>query len=146
MQLNHDTLHDTMTVTENLKLPKILKDKHTVTMKALFAQNFNRFFHAIDRKLQQLFEAGLIDYNTRYWFDRRDPRRNFVESGPQVLTLEELEAGFAICILPLILSAFVFVVEWMVTFKDLLITQIIFESFLRWQHRSLLIRINKSSR
>lgn len=98
-------------------------------MKAFLVQNFNRLYLTIDRKLQQLSEAGLIDYNTRFWYDRRDPKRNSVEDGPQVLTLGELEAGFVICIAPLIFSAFVFAVEWMISLKYFLIVRTIFQKF-----------------
>lgn len=81
---------------------------------ALQVINFHRLYHVIDKKIQQLLEGGLIGYNMRYWNERRDLKRLVAEGGPQLLTLQDLEAGFIICMVPLVVSGLVFVLEVMI--------------------------------
>lgn len=47
----------------------------------------------------------------------------------KVLILEESEAGFVVCIVPLVISILVFAFEWFIRAKDLLVHHLIFVSF-----------------
>lgn len=96
----------------------------------LFLRFYDFLFEIFDRKLQQYVEADLVNYNIRRWKDRANP--NFFEEIKEpfaVLTLDELEAGFVVCLVPLVLSIFVFAIEWMPTSKDLLVFLFIFKKY-----------------
>lgn len=111
MQQQLDTLFVMVSEPGRKIFPKILKERYGISMKALIAPNYHRLYHVIDAKLQQLLEAGLIDYSLRYWNDKWNPKRFVAEDGPQVLTLKDLEAGFVVSLVPLIISVVIFACE-----------------------------------
>lgn len=108
-------------------VPELLKDRFSGNYYCLFTKINHRFIQTLAKKLQQFVEAGLLDYNSRYWFDKTDPKRVEVETGPQVLTLNELEAGFVVCMVPLAISIIAFGLEWLPTLKDLIVFSFIFK-------------------
>lgn len=81
----------------------------------------------LPKKLQQLNEAGLIEYYMRYYFDAVSKIVLRTESGSKVLTLEELEAGFVVCMIPMGISLVAFCIEWLITLKHLTVYQFIFK-------------------
>lgn len=89
--------------------PKLLEDRFLSTRKSLVFEQFHYMFKIFDRKLQQYIEADLINYNNREWFEEHNPKKHEEYKEPfKVLTLGELEAGFAVCMAPLVLSILVF--------------------------------------
>lgn len=97
---------------------------------ALLSPPTNFLFETFDRKLQQYIEADLINYNVRAWKEKLNFKRFQTFKEPfAVLTLAELEAGFVICVTPLVLSVFVFLAEWIPTLKNLIVFHIIFKKY-----------------
>lgn len=98
--------------------------------RALMFNTQHHFFEVFDRKLQQYIEAGLVRYNMRTYIERSDPKKFEKHEKPYaVLALGELEAGFVVCMLPLVLSILVFSIEWIPTLKDLIVALFIFKNF-----------------
>lgn len=110
--------------------PTLLKDHSEVESRSFAFKPFHFFFDVFDRKLQQYVEADLISYNSRKWNEENDPKGFQRHKKPfAVLSLEKLEAGFVVCVLPFAFSIFVFGVEWIVTLKDLAVFIIIFKNY-----------------
>lgn len=112
------------------KPPQLLKERFMLEARALIFEPFHFLFDAFDRKLQQYIEADLINYNLKDFHERADPKKFEEFNEPfAVLTLEELEAGFVVCMIPLVLSIFVFGFEWLRTMKDLVVFLFIFKKY-----------------
>lgn len=110
--------------------PKLLKERFLLESSAIQFPHHHFLYEIFDRKLQQYIEANLIDYNNRYFDEINNPKRYETYSEPfAVLTFAELEAGFSICLMPLVLSIFLFVAEWMPALKDLMIFLVIFKKY-----------------
>lgn len=122
-----------MQIRENLNRiepPKLLSERFTLEVRALSFDPLNPLFDIFDRKLQLYVEGGFVLYNTREWNDASNPKKFEVFKEPfAVLTIEELEAGFVVCLIPLLLSMFIFCIEWMPTLKDLLVFMSIFNNY-----------------
>lgn len=85
-------------------------------------------FDVFDRKLQQYIEADLISYNAQ--MDWNNPKKYEEYTEPfAILTLGELEAGFVVCLVPLLFSIVVFILEWLATMKDLVVFLFIFKKY-----------------
>jgi hypothetical protein len=66
------------------------------------------YLEFLDTKVNQVKEAGLMDY----WISKSIKKpMPMEESGPEVLTLQQLEIGFVIWLMIIGFSSFVFVVE-----------------------------------
>lgn len=110
--------------------PKLLKDRHYLEAKGLIFPSHHFLFEIFDRKLQQYIEADLINYNLREWVEWNNPKTyKTAEETFAVLTLGELEAGFVISIVPLVLSIVVFFIEWIPTLKNLVVFLFIFNEY-----------------
>lgn len=99
--------------------PKQLSQPYMLEVRALFFPPHHPFYEVIDKKLQQLIEGGLIGHYRRQFFESRD-----IEYGVRtkidefkVLTLEELEAGFAVSLIPLAVCFSVFCIECLTQIK-----------------------------
>lgn len=112
------------------ELPERLKDRYMLENRALMLEPSNFFFDIFDRKLQEYIEADLINYNVKKERELDNPKKfqKFVEPFA-VLTLGELEAGFVMSLLPLAFSCLVFGIEWVLTFKDLIVFLFIFKKY-----------------
>lgn len=110
--------------------PKLLRDRFSHLYRGLDFPPNHFLFENFDRKLQHYIEADLINYNTRSYYEEFFPEKFETFKEPfAVLTLGELEAGFVVCLVPLVLSVFVFFIEWLSIVKDLIVFSIIFEKF-----------------
>lgn len=108
----------------------LLKQRYDLEAQALVFPFHHLLLDVFDQKLQQYIEGGLVDQSLWNINIRLDPRKYKVHKDSfSKLTLGELEAGFVICIAPLLLSIFVFGCEWIPTLKDLLLSVIIFEKY-----------------
>lgn len=111
--------------------PMLLKKRFMLEARALLFPRNHFLYESFDQKLQQYIEADLINYNVRYFSEGfYDPKKMEQNEEPfAVLTLEQLEAGFVVCITPLVLSVFVFAFEWIPTLKDLIVFLYIFKKY-----------------
>lgn len=112
------------------KAPKLLTERYMLQQDVLFFPQRHFLFEVFDRKIQQLSEAGLIDYYVEKVNEGWNPKKLEQHKKPfKVLTLGELEAGFMVSIAPLALSLLVFCIEWIVAMKDLLVFHFTFEAY-----------------
>lgn len=86
------------------------------------------FYEIVKRNIKQLLEAGLIDFYAKYFFE---PYEQFVEpkDDAQVLTLKELEGGFVVICVSLLICVIVFCLEWIFKLKDLILKSAILKSY-----------------
>lgn len=110
--------------------PKLLKDRLMLELKALRIEKHNPFFEAFDRKLQQYIQAGLNGYNSKEFDEENNPEKFEKYKEPfAVLTLNELEAGFVVCIVPFVFSILAFGLEWLPTLKNLIVFLFVFKKY-----------------
>lgn len=110
--------------------PELLPDRYMLEYRALLLPTHNFLFDIFDRKLQRYIEADLINYNNRRWYESFAQKMIVKhEEKFAVLNLRELEAGFVVCMAPLFLGILVFLVEWMITFKNLMVFMCIFDKY-----------------
>lgn len=72
---------------------------------------FSPFLEAFNEKIDWMISSGLPQFWHNNFVNPRNLKRIPEEIGPQVLTMDHLEIAFKVCLSPLILSVFVFVVE-----------------------------------
>lgn len=119
--------------------PTMLSDRLNVDVKMMALPRDNHYFEIFNKKILQLVEAGLFDQYSKDWMNSRDLKKNEEFAEPfKILTLGELEAGFVVCMVPLLFSAIAFCLEWMVALKDLLVFQFIFHAFFELQRNELI--------
>lgn len=111
------------------QLPNFLPESFGLESRVFLFPAFHFLFEAFDRKLQQYIEADLINYNIRAWSENFLERSDDRNEPFAVLKLKDLKAGFVVCLVPLVLSAFVFCIEWLVTIKNLMVFLIIFKKY-----------------
>lgn len=98
--------------------------------RALWFHRYHFMYDIFDQKLQQYIEADLINFNALYYKNSNNPKvYEKFEEPFAVLTLAELEAGFVVCLFPLVLSIHVFAFEWMQTVKNFVLCLFIFKTF-----------------
>lgn len=90
-------------------------------MKGLRIPINHKFSDIFNKKLQQLFEGGLTsrdDINKDYTMSQKfysDYNPELYYDGPEVLTLEHLEAGFVIWLCCIVISIISFIIERVVS-------------------------------
>lgn len=100
--------------------PLLLNARFMLEARAFIFNRNDFLFEVFDRKLQQYIEADLINYNLRRWKEKTNRKKYEHYQEPYaILTFEELEAGFVVCLIPLVLSIFVFAFERIITLKNL---------------------------
>lgn len=111
--------------------PKLLEDRFILENGAFMFPRNHFLFEAFNRKLQHYIEADLVKFHTRYYDELSNPLRFKKYEEPfAVLKLEELEAGFVVWLLPLLLSFLVFGFEWMSTLKNLAVFLFVFKRYI----------------
>lgn len=90
---------------------KILKERLMADHKIIYFPAHSRFFNPFNEKFKQMLEAGLFGLFIQEAIDSinktvQEPAEPF-----KVLTLEELEAGFVICMIPLMFATIIFCLE-----------------------------------
>lgn len=121
MLVDYDRIYAFKRMLNFTTFPKLLETGFSNSFSCVHGEVNNLFWQILASRLQKLVEAGLIDYNMRYWIDAINPKLFEVVSEPKVLTLDELEAGFVVCMAPLVISAVVFCFEWLITFKNFIV-------------------------
>lgn len=126
----------------------------TLLDERLFLESFglsfpshHKLYQIFNDKTQQLFESGIFQrysYGSDRWLD---PKRyaHLYRDEPQVLTMNNLEAGFIIWLASLSLTLFAFVCEWIIRIMEFVICKSIFKAFYKQQmnlsaHQSFLER------
>lgn len=78
----------------------------------LIFKPFSPFIEIFNRKIQHIFESGIVlMWSMKYVAPLR---KQMVETGPQVLTMDHLGVGFVFCCFPLLFSFIVFCLELLV--------------------------------
>lgn len=109
-------------VLNRIEPPKLLKDRFTLSASSLVFEPHHFLFEIFDRKLQQYIEGDLIGYNKRFWDETSNPKKyEKRQESFAVLKLGDLEAGFIVCLVPLVLSILVFAIEKMPIWKKFVI-------------------------
>lgn len=85
----------------------------------MVSPQFHKFFGVFDEKLQQLLTGGIINFRLNETWLKQDDKKKYAHlyahlEGPQVLTLENLEAGFCVWLVSLSFAVIVFLIEWIV--------------------------------
>lgn len=116
--------------TQRIQPPKLLPLRFKAEARGLLFTPQHFLFEIFDRKLQQYVEADLINFNSRL-FDEKSSAKQFkrFEDPFAVLTLGELEAGFVVCMIPLVFCILVFLAEWVPAAIDLIVFLVIFKKF-----------------
>lgn len=111
---------------------KTLKKRLLFEPDVLLFPAHHRLYNTFNKNFKLMFEAGLLDFYIRnvQEVQKRKIHQEFEEPF-KVLTLEELEAGFVVSLVPLLLALFVFIFEWFVALKDLLIVTLLFKAYFR---------------
>lgn len=114
---------------------KTLKERFDAEHKVLYIQAHNRFFNSFNEKFKQMFEAGLFDH---YICEAKEiylrKTREKILEPFKVLTLEELEAGFVVCLLPLLLAMAIFCCEWIVVSKNFAVAYFMLQAYFSQQN------------
>lgn len=127
-------------------IKRILKEPFITEFCGMEMLRNHKLFDVFDLKTQQLFASGIIDYHAAYNKEHlklnyyKSPRlftKDYLENtypksfpeGPNVLTLEHLEAGFVIWITCLCLTLAVLLCEWLIIMKEFIVFRHIFGSF-----------------
>lgn len=131
-------------------LKRIIRKPFITESCGLSMMSNNKLFDVLDLKIQQLVAAGIIDYHLNVNKKLLDPNyykkpklltREYLEKiyvksfpeGPQVLTLEHLEAGFVVWLCCSSLALLTFVCEWILLLKDCLLIKYILSAFYEWK-------------
>lgn len=105
-----------------------------------FLQLKSRFISIIDRKLQQLINGGFIEYyDTEYKEQINSKRYEHMQvSGPKVLTMEHLRAGFIVWLVSVTFAISAFIFEWMCRLGKYLLFKFIIWSFYNQKHLKMI--------
>jgi hypothetical protein len=108
---------------------RIIKEPLHQSLQGFDFPRNHKFFENFDKKLKQLFEAGIIQHYRESLTELANPKRyekpikihkeylettwkkNFVD-GPKVLTWNDLEFGFKLWLWSLLIPIIVFIFEW----------------------------------
>lgn len=95
--------------------------------------NHHRLIESFNKKLQQLVTAGIIDFHFSHEYRNisMDHYAHLFKVEPQILTITDLEAGFAIWIVCCSLGPIAFLIEWMIRIKEYFVTKYVLEAFFK---------------
>lgn len=112
-------------------LQLLIKENILGSSKVLAIPRNHRFFESFNKEIEKLLATGIIKHFAKDYHDFRNPKRfKNLEAG-EVMTLEHLEAGFAIWFASLIFPITSFVAEWAAKFKKFIIFKGVFEAFVK---------------
>ena len=91
----------------------------------------SKFYEIFDKKFQQLFQSGIIDYYASEWFQYSNVKRyeHLHYDEPQVLTIDDLEACMLVWLISIAIAAAVFVLEWVVNIFGYFVVRSVFAAF-----------------
>lgn len=136
--MRHNLLHFALLETRGKFSKMLLEDRLLLEMQVLLVEPHSKLFHFIDLKMQQLFEGGIINkFNNWHEITFNNNRFPEFKDPFEVLTFDELEAGFVTCFAPLLFGVAVFCSEWLVVLKYYLVVKSIFEVLFKMQRNQL---------
>lgn len=117
--------------TKGLFLRRVFEERLYFEMFGLKLSYFHYLFEVLDRKIQQLFVGGIIDHYNSEFNEYLNPKRyeHLHPTGPQVLTLEHLRAGFVVWLVSVTVAILTFAWEWIMALVDYVIARYIFITF-----------------
>lgn len=117
--------------TKGLFLKRIFDERLYGEMFGLKLTYFHYLYEVLDRKLQQMFVGGIIEHYNSEYYDYLNIKRyeHLHPSGPQILTLEHLRAGFVVWLVSVIFAILTFGWEWIMVLFDYVISRFIFEAY-----------------
>lgn len=95
------------------------------------------FLEIFDRKTNQLFTAGLIDY---FKTEIQHLEYNAESGGPQVLSINHLRAGLVTWFVSIWITVFAFICEWLFILKEYFLIKYILTAFYNQRKESSKIR------
>lgn len=97
-------------------LQRLLEEPFDTDICGMFFERYHKFFNVFDRKIDQLFEAGLTDHYIDINKDLMNLKRyaHLYPDGPQVLTVHHLEPGLIIWLVTVSFAGIVFVFECLI--------------------------------
>jgi hypothetical protein len=127
--MNYRDMYSFVYRTNGEILNRLMKEPFMTEMCSMEVERNNKFYGILNRKVQQFIDGGIIDHNMvefEKWYDPKyyqrpllytkeyleNGHRHFNPHAPKVLTMDQLEAGFVICLIPLMVSVIIFVGEW----------------------------------
>lgn len=110
-------------------LERVFKERIFLDIQGLAFRQNHQFHEVIDKKIQQFFEAGLINYYNAGWKELFNPKHpqymrykaKFEPGGPQVLTMTHLQAGFVIWLVSICVAIVVFLMELLNKFLQVMV-------------------------
>lgn len=95
---------------------RLLQETLRFSMAGISYEVHHFFTEQFERTLPYLQASGLVNY----WIQNNRNAKSFsnqpIDPGPQVLTLEHLEIGFKVCLIPLFMATVCFIYE-IINFK-----------------------------
>lgn len=88
---------------------QMLETNYVVTFWCIAFNSFSPFYEVLNNLTTLAFETGLTKVWLSKFYFKKNPK--FEPTGPQVLTIEHLGIGFLFCLVPLTISAIVFLCE-----------------------------------
>jgi hypothetical protein len=122
----------------------------------------DKFYDHFNNKIQQMISGGILQHLIAAYDKFLDPKfyespqlmtkeylneiypKSFPPEGRKVLTMGQLESGFVIIAIFLLLSLVVFLLEWSRTWKDLVIWICILDAYYKLNRETKLLRISSS--
>lgn len=93
---------------------EILKEVVRTTFLGIRFQEFSPFFEIVNGEVLRLLAGGILQHSWRHKINPKGERRVVEVIGPQVLSMDHLEIGFIICLIPLAIGIVVFGVEFLI--------------------------------
>lgn len=88
-----------------------LKENFITVFEGYAFVQYSPYYEEFNEKIGRMLSSGLIDYWISNFIPGWRDKIQMDEVGPQILSIEHLEIGFYICMVPLALAAIVFLVE-----------------------------------
>lgn len=89
----------------------ILEEKVETLFQVFLFMPANPFFDFFNQIMSELAAGGLLSYWRKFEINPKGLKRKVDKIGPQVLTMDHLEIGFLVCLLPCGIGAIIFVFE-----------------------------------
>lgn len=127
-------------------MKRLLKEPFITEFCGMEFPRNHKLFDVLNYNTHQLFEAGITNYQANYNQQLLNPNLyrepivftkeylhriygKLYPEGPQILTMENLEAGFAIWLVCVSFAIAAFAAEWLVRLKDFAVTWFILSAF-----------------
>lgn len=90
---------------------EVLKETVRNVYFGLWFKAFSPFNEILNDRILRLFDGGIIQYWTNYRLDPKSIKKVAEDIGAQILTMDHLEIGFIVCLIPITIAGFVLLIE-----------------------------------